>query len=252
MSASPSTSIDCGRLNAVGYPSGSPEDLYRQPSGCPSGVDKIPSVKASISAASAVGGAVPTESPIPVGGHKEPSGWETYWECTDPSNPPASATGPDGQVTRRPVGCPSISTLSAAATATASPAEGGPETYWECTDPANPPASATGPNGEVTRRPVGCPSTDGAPSWAPNTENQQPATSTYIGATGTPTNAVPSESLASRPGTFTNPSGSTTSSLFADASADAQKAQQSTNSAAGRKVGVAGLLAGVALAVVNF
>ncbi|EJT52115.1 hypothetical protein A1Q1_06653 [Trichosporon asahii var. asahii CBS 2479] len=32
----------CNQLNAVGYPPGSVEDRYRQPAGCPFGVDKIP------------------------------------------------------------------------------------------------------------------------------------------------------------------------------------------------------------------
>lgn len=57
--------------------------------------------------------AVPTESLATKPDGSE-GGPETYWECTDPENPPDWAKGPDGQVTKRPVGCPSRTTVAVA------------------------------------------------------------------------------------------------------------------------------------------
>lgn len=250
MSASASPSVDCNSANAVGYKPGSPEDLYRAPPGCPSGIDKIPSVYSSISAASAVGGAaVPSESLVPSGGSSVEGGPETYWECTDPENPPDWAKGPDGRVTMRPVGCPSRVTVA--------PGEGDTQTAVPNEATVKDPMHRTGTSTFIE-------ATGSKQTAVPNDATvkdplHRTGTSTYIEATGSKGSAVPNEATVKDPlhrtGTSTYPEAAAVTSQVAAPSADAQKEEEKEkdqNTAGARKVGVAGLLAAVALAVVNF
>lgn len=190
--------------------------------------------------------AVPTESLATKPDGSE-GGPETYWECTDPENPPDWAKGPDGQVTKRPVGCPSRTTVAVAGDKTESvvPNDGkhndpqhrtGTSTYVEATGSKSTavPEEATG------KDPL-----------------HRTGTSTVIDATGSKNSVTPEDATAvdaqHRTGTSTFAQATAVTSQVAAASADAQKQEdKAKGAAAARKVGIAGVLAAVALAVVNF
>lgn len=208
-------------------------------------INMVPRQDSAASADSAAT-AVPTESLASKGDSAE-GGPETYWECDDPENPPDWAKGPDGQVTKRPVQCPSRTTVAVAADKTESvvPNDGkhydpqhrtGTSTYVEATGSK----STTVPEDATAKDPL-----------------HRTGTSTVIDATGSKSTAVPEDATAVDPlhrtGTSTFAQATAATSQAAAASADAQKQdEKTTGSAAARKVGVAGVLAAVALSVVNF
>lgn len=228
--------------NAVRNEPASPRGLFD-----PVRINMIPRQESAAGADSAAN-AVPTESLASKGDSSE-GGPETYWECTDPENPPDWAKGPDGQVTKRPVGCPSRTTVPVAAdadkTESVVPNDGkhydpqhrtGTSTYVEATGSK----STAVPEDATAKDPL-----------------HRTGTSTVIDATGSKSTVVPEDATVVDPqhrtGTSTFAQATAATSQAAAASAEAQKQDDQTKSSAGgRKIGVVGVLTAVALAVFNF